>query len=189
MECYERATAETRVRVCLGRGRGSYRGATGIPFFDHMLETLVKYSRLDMELEVEVLKSVDDHHVVEDVGIAMGRALDALLGERRNLKRFAHAIIPMDDALVAAAVDLARRPYFLIRGYKPRRPEIGGLALENVPHFLRTLAFEARFTLHIIVFHGENDHHVTEAVFKATGFALGEAMEGGDSPSTKETLL
>ncbi len=189
MECYERATGETRVRACLGRGRGSYRGATGIPFFDHMLETLVRYSSLDLELEVEVLKSVDDHHVVEDVGIALGRALDSLLGDRRGVKRFGHVVVPMDEALVLAAVDLARRPYFVMRGYKPRRHEIGGLALENVPHFLRTLVHEARFTLHVVILHGENDHHVTEAVFKAVGMSLGDAMKPGTSPSTKETLL
>ena len=189
MECYERETGETHIRICVERGAGAYRGETGIPFFDHMLDTFSRYSGLDVELRVEVLKPVDDHHVVEDVAIVLGRVLDLLLGERRGLKRYGHAMIPMDDALVASAVDLARRPYFHLQGFRPKRSEIGGLALENVPHFFRTLSSEARVTLHILVFYGENDHHIVEAMFKAVGLALRDAMAEGESPSTKETLL
>jgi len=189
LACFERATRETRVRVCVERGGGSLRGDTGIPFFNHMLETLVRYAKLDVELEVEEVKHVDDHHVVEDVGIVLGRAMDEMLGSREGLKRFGYALIPMDEALAYAVVDLARRPYFVARGFRWSRSEIGGLALENIEHFLRTLALEARFTLHAGILYGSNDHHKAEAVFKAVGFALREAMSSGESPSTKGTLL
>ena len=187
--CYSRETLETRIEVCVERGNGSLKGSTGIPFFDHMLETLVRYARLDVSIDVEERKKVDDHHIVEDAGIALGRALDALLGDRRGLQRFGWALIPMDDALAYAAVDLARRPYVVLKGLEWRRHEIGGLALENIAHFLRTLALEARFTLHAGIVYGENEHHKAEALFKAVGWALREAMRPGGAPSTKGTLV
>ncbi len=189
LACYERATSETRVKVCIERGVGGLKGRTGVPFFDHMLETFARYSMLDVSLEVVELKHVDDHHVVEDVGISLGRALDEMLGDRRAVRRFGYALVPMDDALAYAAIDLARRPYFVGRGLQWSRSEIGGMALENIEHFLRTLAFEARFTLHAGIMYGSNDHHKAEALFKAVGMALREAMLEGRSVSTKDTLL
>ncbi len=174
--------------MCVESG-GGLEGDTGIPFFNHMLETLARYSRLLIRLEVEEVVKVDDHHVVEDVGIALGRALDEHLGDRRGLARFGWALIPMDDVLAFAAVDLARRPYVVLRGLRWRRGVIGGLALENVNHFFRTLALEARFTLHAGILYGENEHHRAEALFKAVGVALAAAMKRGESLSTKGTLL
>ncbi|AEM39578.1 Imidazoleglycerol-phosphate dehydratase [Pyrolobus fumarii 1A] len=189
MPCLSRETGETRVHVCVETGKGELRGATGIPFFDHMLETFSRYSGLSIEVSVQELKRVDDHHVVEDVAIVLGRALDKMLGDRKGIRRFGYALIPMDDALAYAAVDLARRPYFVSRGLQWSRDSIGGLALENVEHFLRSLAFEARFTLHVGIVYGSNDHHKVEALFKAVGIALREAMKPGESISTKDTLL
>lgn len=173
MSVVERETRETRVRVRLERGTGTARCETGEPFLDHMLVTLARYAGLDLEVN-----AAGDlrHHLIEDVAIAVGAALAALVPERAA--RYGDRTIPMDDALVHAALDLGGRFYY-------RGPIPSGL----YDHFMRSLAEHARATLHLRVLRGRDRHHVVEAAFKAVGLALREALhEGDDVFSTKGTV-
>ena len=173
----ERRTAETwvRVRVELD-GSGRSKVGTGIGFFDHLLELLARHALLDLELRAEGDLHVDDHHTVEDAGLVLGRALDEALGERRALRRYGHARIPMDEALADAAIDLGGRAYAVIR---PRPDPTTGVSpwLELVPHFLETLAREARLTVHLEVRGALSTHHLVEGGMKAFARALREAAE------------
>jgi len=191
---HERVTEEVSVEVEVdldGRGRASVD--TGIPFFDHMLEQLAFHSRrIDMRVEANGDVEVDDHHTVEDVGLALGAAIDEALGNREGIRRMAWAAVPMDDALVMTAIDVSGRPYTVLRGYSPSRSGIGNppMSTENVPHFFESLCKGPGITAHIHVLDGKNDHHVIEAVFKSFGRALGEAVEivTRNIPSTKGLL-
>ncbi len=178
-----RETKETRVSVSLARGRGPLRVETPIPFFNHMLETLIFYAGLHGELRAEDLRGFDDHHVVEDVGITLGRAIAELLGDRRGIKRFGWALVPMDEALAEAAVDVGGRPYSVVRA-RFRRDSVGGLSLELVPHFVWSLAYNSGATIHVVLRWHSNDHHGVEAMFKALGMALGQAMAVEDDGVT-----
>jgi imidazoleglycerol-phosphate dehydratase len=179
----ERDTLETRVRVSLeldGAGRAEVR--TGIGFLDHMLTALAKHGRFDLELSCEGDLEVDDHHTAEDCALALGRALDQALGERRGIARFAHAYAPLDDlsGRPAAWIDLGLK-----------REKVGELSCEMVPHVFESLATTGRLALHVDVLKGVNDHHRVEAAFKATALALRAAVriEGPDEvPSTKGVL-
>ncbi len=186
-----RDTAETRIRLLLlldGEGRTEI--ATGLGFLDHMLTALAKHGRFDLELRCEGDLEVDDHHTVEDCAIALGRALDEALGERRGIARFGAAYAPLDEALVRAVVDLSGRPFARVElGF--RRPGIGRVATENLTHFFVSLAMSARLALHLDLIRGDNDHHKAEAAFKALALALREAVAAaghGEIPSTKGTL-
>lgn len=184
---YRRATRETEVFVELSRG-GEAQVETPVPFLNHMLETLLKYSGLGGRIVARELRRLDDgHHVVEDVAIALGRALDQLLGDREGIARFGWAAVPMDDSMALAAVDLAARPYHVVKIKLPR-VSIGGYPLDMFPHFVRSLSSEARFTVHIYV-RGLDPHHKVEAAHKALGLALRQAMSPlSEVFSTKGTL-
>ena len=188
-----RKTRETSVHVTLdldGTGRTAVK--TGIGFLDHLLDALGRHARFDLALTCEGDLQVDDHHTVEDCALALGEALDRALGERRGVNRFGWALAPLDEALARAVVDLSGRPFADVTLDLHRdRQVIGGLACENIPHLLRSLATAARLTLHVDVLKGENDHHKAEAGFKATALALRQAVAPSgfdDVPSTKGTL-
>jgi imidazoleglycerol-phosphate dehydratase len=187
----ERATRETAVSVTLTlEGTGRAELSSGIGFLDHLFETLARHSAFDLILSCTGDLRVDDHHTAEDCALALGEALDRALGERRGIARFGSAFAPLDEALARAVVDLSGRPFSVI-DLGLRRESIGGLACENVAHVLRSLATAARLTLHVDVLRGENDHHRSEAAFKAFALALRQAVArsgGDDIPSTKGTL-
>jgi len=187
---HSRKTQETDVSVSwVVDGVGECRSDTGIGFLDHMLAQLAKHGLFDLEVAARGDLQVDEHHTVEDVAIALGRALDAALGDRRGISRMGDALVPMDDALARVAVDLGGRGFAVvetdIHGLGP-----GGLRGEMVAHFLRSFASEGRLTLHADVLRGDNDHHKVEALFKALGRALEaacrrEPRRAGLVPSTK----
>jgi len=186
-----RATHETSTQLSLDvDGVGKTTIKTGIGFLDHLLDALGRHARFDLKLTCEGDLQVDDHHTAEDCALVLGEALDRALGERRGVNRFGSALAPLDEALARAVVDLSGRPFADI-ALGLERETIGGLACENVAHFLRSLATAARLTLHVDVLKGENDHHRAEAAFKATALALRQAvaLSGFDDvPSTKGTL-
>jgi len=187
----ERATGETAIRVSLDlEGSGVTQVRTGIGFLDHLLESLARHARFDLTLSCEGDLRVDDHHTAEDCGLALGEALDRALGARRGVVRFGWAYAPLDEALARAVVDLSGRPFAEV-DLGLRREAIGELACENIGHVLRSLAVAARLTLHVDVLRGENDHHRSEAAFKAVALALRQAVACSgfdDVPSTKGTL-
>ena len=188
----ERATGETRVELALALdGVGRAQIDTGIGFYDHLLTALAKHARFDLDLRCEGDLEVDDHHTVEDVALALGQALDQAIGERRGIRRFAHAYAPLDEALARAVVDLSGRPAPVI-SLGLSRETIGQLACENIAHVFVSLATAGRMALHLDVLRGVNDHHRAEAAMKATALALRQAvaLDGGDDvPSTKGVLL
>lgn len=190
----ERASAETTVRITVGLdGTGSGRIATGIGFFDHLLEQLSRHSLIDLEVEATGDTVVDEHHTVEDCGIVLGRALDEALGDRRGIRRYGDARIPMDETLATCAIDLGGRAWSSIA---PRPDPLAGANpwLELLPHFLESVAREARMTLHLDVAGAASVHHHAEAAIKAFARALRVAVEPDprlartEVPSTKGTL-
>ena len=186
-----RETAETAIALSLDLdGAGTARAATGIAFFDHMLSAFARHGRFDLEVEAGGDLAVDAHHTVEDVGIVLGQALKRALGEGRGIRRFGLAAVPMDEALARAAVDCGGRAY-LVYDAPFAGPALGGMDVALVEHFLESVCQHAGLTLHVAAY-GRNDHHVAEAVFKAFGVALREAvaLEPGDQtvPSTKGVL-
>lgn len=188
-----RKTRETSIRVTLALdGTGKTAVNTGIGFLDHLLDALARHARFDLSLTCEGDLQVDDHHSAEDSALALGEALDRALGERRGVSRFGWALAPLDEALARAVVDISGRPFADVTLDLHRdRQVIGGLACENIPHLLRSLATAARLTLHVDVLKGENDHHKAEAAFKATALALRQAVAPSgfdDVPSTKGAL-
>lgn len=170
------------------RPGGDLSVETPLPFLTHMVETLLFYSGLGGRVNARELRSLDDgHHLVEDVAIALGRALAQLLGERRGIARFGWAAVPTDDAFAIAAVDLGGRAYWVVRGRLPGLV-IGGYPLYMFPHFVRSFATEAKATVHVY-FRGRDPHHKVEAAHKALGLALRQAMApAGGVASTKGTL-
>lgn len=190
----ERATAETTVRVTVGLdGTGKSRIATGIGFFDHMLDQLARHSLVDLEVEAGGDLVVDEHHTVEDVGIMLGRALDEALGDRFGIRRYGEARIPMDETLATCALDLGGRAWSSIT---PRPDPLAGASgwLELLPHFLESVAREGRITLHLDIAGAASVHHHAEAAMKSFARALRAALEpdprlaATDVPSTKGTL-
>ncbi len=164
-----RETLETNVYLKINiDGTGKYSIDTGIPFFDHLLESFAKHGCFDLVIKVKGDLEVDDHHTVEDVGIALGLALSKI--EKKNIFRFGWAIIPMDDARATVCIDLGGRSYCL-SDYKPGREYIGTLSTENINHFFESVANYGRLNIHYEVI-GENEHHKVEALFKAFGVAL-----------------
>jgi imidazoleglycerol-phosphate dehydratase len=186
-----RKTLETAVEVELSLdGTGRAEVATGIGFLDHMLGALVKHARFDLSLKCQGDLEIDDHHTVEDCGLALGQALDQALGERRGIARFGSAYAPLDEALARAVVDLSGRPCAVIE-LGLTRETLGTLACENLAHFFLSLATAGRMALHVDLLRGTNDHHRAEAAFKATALALRQAvrLDGPDQvPSTKGML-
>jgi imidazoleglycerol-phosphate dehydratase len=188
----ERATRETQVAVALTLdGTGHSQVRTGIGFLDHMLGSLAKHARFDLQLTCNGDVHVDDHHSVEDCALVLGHAIDAALGDRAGISRFASAYAPLDESLARAVVDLSGRP-LCVAALALQRESVGQLSCENVPHFFRSLATTGRFTLHLDIIRGDNDHHKIEATFKAFALALAQAarrLDGrSDVPSTKGVL-
>jgi imidazoleglycerol-phosphate dehydratase len=188
-----RETRETRISVELNiDGGGRYDVSTGIGMLDHMLEQLARHGLFDLTVAASGDIGRDPHHLIEDLGLALGRAFNQALGERRGITRFGHAVAPMDDSLVLVAVDLGGRPYAEIALHFEREL-LGQLPAENVGHFLEALAQEGRLNLHVRELSGANDHHRIEAAFKALARALRTAVAVDERaadqiPSTKEVL-
>ena len=188
-----RKTAETDISVEINLdGTGAYQNATGIGFFDHMLDQLARHSLIDMTIRATGDLHIDDHHTVEDTGIALGQALTEALGDKKGIRRYGSCLLPMDDALVRTALDLSARP-FLIWNVDLPTPKIGTFDTELVREFLQALSTHGGITLHIDMLHGVNSHHIAEATFKSVARALREAVEpdpraAGVLPSTKGAL-
>jgi imidazoleglycerol-phosphate dehydratase len=186
----KRETKETTVDVTLVvDGQGVCSIATGIPFFDHMLEQLGKHAGFDLTIDARGDLDVDLHHTVEDVGIVLGQALQQALGEKRGVRRFANALVPLDEALVQVALDLSGRP-FLVYDVEPVAEWIGTFDPQLAEEFWKGFVDGARVTLHLRSLSGKNGHHVIEASFKGVARSLRDAVriEGDDVPSTKGTL-
>jgi imidazoleglycerol-phosphate dehydratase len=187
-----RTTAETALSVKLGLdGTGVYDNKTGVGFFDHMLDQLARHALIDLEVRATGDLHIDDHHTVEDVGIALGRALAQALGDKAGIRRYGSCLLPMDEALVRAALDLSGRP-FLVWSVAFPSPKIGTFDTELVREFFTALAMNAGLTLNVALIDGANSHHIAEACFKAVARALREAVEpdprASGVPSTKGTL-
>ncbi|HDO33492.1 MAG TPA: imidazoleglycerol-phosphate dehydratase HisB, partial [Chromatiales bacterium] len=186
----ERSTRETRIRVRLDLdGSGCATLRTGLPFFEHMLEQVAHHGLVDLEIEAEGDLEVDAHHTVEDVGIALGQAFLTALGDKRGIRRYGHAYIPLDEALSRVVFDCSGRPGLEYRVRFPRA-RIGDFDVDLFREFFQGFVNHARVTLHIDVLHGDNAHHVAETIFKAFGRALRAAVEtdprvAGAVPSTK----
>lgn len=185
-----RTTSETTVDVSLSLdGTGKSEVRCGLGFLDHMLTSLAKHSQFDLKLSATGDLGTDDHHTVEDCGIALGRAFLEATGDRTGISRFGYAYAPLDDALARAVVDVSGRPWPEVE-LSLVREMIGDVATENLLHFFRSFAIEGRIALHVEVLKGDNDHHKAEAAFKAVALALRQsvARSGNGVPSTKGTL-
>jgi imidazoleglycerol-phosphate dehydratase len=187
-----RKTRETDVRLKLDLdGQGRAEVATGIGFLDHMLELFARHALVDLTVACTGDLQVDGHHTTEDVGICLGQAIDRALGDRTGIRRYGHAVLPMDESLVTSAVDLGGRAYWVWNVVLPS-PKIGTFDSELVADFWQAVCTQGRMNLHVILHHGRNTHHVSEAVFKATARALRAAFEldprSALIPSTKGTL-
>ena len=188
-----RTTTETQIELSLGLdGTGTRKIDTPVPFFNHMLEAVARHGLYDLEINAKGDVEVDPHHLIEDVGIVLGQAFAKALGDKRGICRFGHALVPMDETLVEAAVDISGRP-FLVWDVAFERPKIGAMDTELFEEFFRAFAMSALVTLHITRRRGHNAHHVAEACFKSAARALRTASEpdprAGDAiPSTKGSL-
>ncbi|QIE47324.1 imidazoleglycerol-phosphate dehydratase HisB [Pseudohalocynthiibacter aestuariivivens] len=188
-----RKTNETDITVEIALdGSGMYDNETGVGFFDHMLDQLARHSLIDMTVRCAGDLHIDDHHSVEDVGIALGQALNEALGDKRGIHRYGSCLLPMDDALVRAALDLSGRPYLVWNVDLPTA-KIGTFDTELVREFFQALTTHSGMTLHVDALHGINSHHIAEAAFKAVARALRSAIETDPRksdaiPSTKGAL-
>lgn len=188
-----RKTKETEIEVHVDLdGSGRAQISTGVGFFDHMLEQLARHSLIDMEISAKGDLQVDQHHTVEDTGIALGQALRQALGDMKGITRFADALLPMDETLTRVAIDLSGRPFLVFRTQFPRQ-KIGEFDTELVREFFQALAVHLGMNLHIETLYGENSHHISESCFKATARALRAAIaidprQKGEIPSTKGAL-
>jgi imidazoleglycerol-phosphate dehydratase len=188
-----RSTKETRIAVSIDvDGAGKSEIATGVGFFDHMLDQLSRHSLIDMKVRAEGDLHIDDHHTVEDTGIALGQALASAMGERRGIMRYASIDLAMDETLTRAAVDVSGRPY-LIWNVPFSAPKIGTFDTELVREFFHALAQNAGITLHITNLYGANNHHIAETCFKAVARVLRASLERDPRqpdavPSTKGSL-
>lgn len=189
-----RKTGETDIRLTLNLdGAGKAEVVSGVGFFDHMLATLAKHAAFDLTLRCRGDLEVDAHHTVEDIGLALGEAFAAAVGDKRGLRRFGFASVPLDEALSQTTADLSGRPYFTFVGRRrPPRVRLGDFDAELTEDFFRAFASTGKLTLHVEVRAGRNGHHLVETVFKSCARALREAVErdprGGGVPSTKGVL-
>jgi imidazoleglycerol-phosphate dehydratase len=187
-----RTTSETAISVSLSLdGTGTAKVSTGVGFFDHMLDQLAKHSLIDMTITAKGDLHIDDHHTVEDVGIAIGQALSKALGDKKGIRRYGHFALAMDDAQIACALDLSARPYLICNLDFPTA-KIGSFDTELVREFFQALSTHGGITLHIDKKHGFNSHHIAEAAFKAVAKSLRMAVEKDPRndalPSTKGAL-
>ncbi len=189
----ERTTAETRISVSVNLdGTGTYDNQTGVGFFDHMLDQLSRHALIDMTIRCDGDLHIDDHHSVEDVGIALGQALTQAIGDKKGIRRYGDCHLAMDDALVRAALDLSGRPFLMWNVAFPTA-KIGSFDTELVREFFQALSTHGGITLHVDRLNGFNSHHIAEAAFKAVARALRDALETDPRkadavPSTKGTL-
>jgi imidazoleglycerol-phosphate dehydratase len=188
-----RTTKETDLQVTVDLdGRGTAAVHTGIGFFDHMLEALARHGLLDLTIEARGDLHVDGHHTVEDTGIALGQALARALGDRAGIRRYGDALVPLDEALVRAVIDVSGRPYLTYQIDIPKWQMLGDYDVFLTPEFFRALVLNAGLTVHLDLVRGDNPHHIVEAAFKAFARALDAATELDPRvtgvPSTKGTL-
>lgn len=189
----ERKTRETEISVTLDLdGTGKSDISTGIGFLDHMLESFSKHSSIDLHVRAKGDLQIDFHHTTEDTGIVIGLAIAKALGERKGIRRFGSALIPMDETLTRCAIDVSARPYFIWK-VSFSRAKLGEMDTELFKEWFQALSQTAGLTLHIENLYGENNHHIAESCFKACARALREAVEldarhAGTIPSTKGTL-
>ncbi|WP_226678888.1 imidazoleglycerol-phosphate dehydratase HisB [Mesobacillus jeotgali] len=170
-----RYTNETKINLDFSiDGEGKSELETGVPFLSHMLDLFAKHGQFDLKVDAKGDVEVDGHHTTEDIGICIGQALREALGDKKGIKRYGNAFVPMDEALAQVVVDLSNRPHLEMRAEFPAQ-QVGTFDVELVHEFLWKLALEARINLHVIVHYGKNTHHMIEAVFKALGRALDEA--------------
>ena len=187
-----RKTAETEIKVSVNLdGTGVYDNQTGVGFFDHMLDQLSRHSLIDLNVRAKGDLHIDDHHTVEDCGIAIGQALVKALGDKKGIRRYGSFLLAMDDALVRSALDLSGRPYLVWNVEFPTQ-KIGTFDTELVREFFQALSTHGGITLHVDRVHGINSHHIAEAAFKSVARALREAVEADPRsdalPSTKGAL-
>jgi imidazoleglycerol-phosphate dehydratase len=187
-----RKTRETDIRLSLNLdGSGQSQIATGIGFLDHMLELFARHALVDLTVACTGDLHIDGHHTTEDIGICLGQAIDRALADRAGIRRYGHSILPMDETLVTSAIDLGGRPYWVWNVPMPTS-RIGEFDSELVADFWHAVSTQGRMNLHVLLHHGRNAHHVSEAVFKATARALRDAVEldprSPGIPSTKGTL-
>jgi imidazoleglycerol-phosphate dehydratase len=187
-----RTTGETEVQLSLDLdGTGAGKRETGVGFFDHLLDSVARHGGLDLDVHVDGDLETGPHHTVEDTGIALGQALDEVLGDRAGIRRFGHAVVPMDEARATAAIDISGRPFTSFEGEFPAE-RVGDFDTELTEEFLRAVANAAKLTLHARVEAGTNAHHMVEASFKAFARALRMAVEADERvegvPSTKGVL-
>jgi imidazoleglycerol-phosphate dehydratase len=170
-----RYTNETKIDLDFSiDGEGKTELETGVPFLSHMLDLFAKHGQFDLNVDAKGDVEVDGHHTTEDIGICIGQALREALGDKKGIKRYGNAFVPMDEALAQVVIDLSNRPHLEMRAEFPAQ-QVGTFDVELVHEFLWKLALEARMNLHVIVHYGKNTHHMIEAVFKALGRALDEA--------------
>jgi len=188
-----RKTNETQIDVDVDLdGSGAAKIATGVGFFDHMLDQLARHSLVDMTISAHGDLHIDDHHTVEDVGIALGQALRQAIGDKRGVTRYADCLLPMDETLTRVAVDVSGRPFLVFRSSFPTA-KIGTFDTELVREFFQAFAMNAGLTLHIETLYGINSHHIAESCFKGVARALGAALaidprQAARIPSTKGAL-
>jgi imidazoleglycerol-phosphate dehydratase len=188
-----RDTAETQIRLTLDLdGTGRFSGGTGVGFFDHMLTHLARHGLFDLDVQCQGDLHIDAHHTVEDVGLAFGQALTEALGTKAGVRRYGDVAVPMDECLVTAAVDLSGRPFLVWKADVPLEL-LGTFSSQLAEEFWRAVSSAGRLTLHVVLHHGKNTHHIVETVFKATARALRQACEpdlraAGAVPSTKGVL-
>ncbi len=186
----KRKTKETDISVELNLdGTGRYSIATSIPFLDHMLSLTARHGLMDMKLKAKGDIEIDYHHTVEDIGIVLGQAIKKALGDMQGIRRYGYASVPMDEALASVSLDISGRPYLIYKVSMPKKAKIKNFDPDLVEDFLQAFASNAGITLHVNAPYGRNTHHIVEAVFKALGRALKEAvsLEGRAKgvPSTK----
>ena len=188
----ERKTKETAIKLELNLdGSGKTNIKSGIGFLDHMLDLLAFHGMFDLKLKCDGDLEIDTHHTTEDIALVLGCALAEAVGEKKGIFRYGHSYVPMDEALIRAALDLSGRPEFVFHG-EFTQPTIGYLDTQMITHFFKSLAVSARMTLHLSILYGINDHHKCEGMFKSVGRALREAvaldLRRKDVVSTKGTL-
>jgi imidazoleglycerol-phosphate dehydratase len=188
-----RDTSETKIAVTVNLdGTGSYRVSTGVGFFDHMLEQLSRHSLIDLDVETKGDLHIDQHHTVEDTGIAIGEAVARALGDKRGIRRYGDALSPMDETLTRVALDISGRPW-LVWKTEFSQKRLGEMDTEMFKHWFHSFAQAAGITLHVETLHGENNHHIAESAFKGLARALRQAVEidprkADAIPSTKGVL-
>ncbi|GGB45102.1 imidazoleglycerol-phosphate dehydratase HisB [Fictibacillus barbaricus] len=188
----ERNTKETQIRLSLNiDGEGQADIQTPVPFLNHMLDAIARHGHFDLTVNAAGDVEIDDHHTTEDVGICLGQAIQGALGDKRGIKRYGSAFVPMDETLAQVVIDLSNRPHLEFRAEFPSQ-KVGTFDTELVHEFFWKLALEARMNLHVIVHYGSNTHHIIEAIFKAFTKALDEATQIDPRvkgvPSTKGML-